>query len=142
MRAPSVAWLPWAAAAVAVAGVAYWVSRRGAASAGASAGRAAADVASGAAVGVVTGIGGAFGVPETNADKCSQDIAAGRTWDASFSCPAGRFVRYSLGLDQPAAKGDAADPGTGAGTPTPWDMQGSASFDQLAGQGAIWWPMP
>lgn len=49
---------------------------------------AVADVATG----VIKGVGGVFGVPDTNMDQCSQDLAAGRTWDASFSCPASRFV--------------------------------------------------
>lgn len=38
--------------------------------------------------------GGAVGVPRTSQSQCDADKAAGRTWDASFSCPAGDFLRY------------------------------------------------
>lgn len=57
-----------------------------------SAGRAAATAVGDAAVGAVKGIGSVFGIPDTSLTQCEKDIAAGRTWDASFSCPAGRFV--------------------------------------------------
>lgn len=52
----------------------------------------AVEAVNGAFVGGVKSIGEVFGIPDTNASRCEQDIAAGRTWDASFSCPAGRFV--------------------------------------------------
>lgn len=54
--------------------------------------RGAVDAANGAIVGGVKGIGAVFGVPDTSLSRCEADIAAGRTWDASFSCPASRFV--------------------------------------------------
>jgi hypothetical protein len=57
-----------------------------------SAGRLAVGLAEGTATGVVVGIGTAVGVPETNRDQCASDLAAGRTWDASFSCPAKQFL--------------------------------------------------
>lgn len=44
------------------------------------------------AVGAVKGVGEVFGIPDTNTDQCTKDLAAGRTWDASFSCPASRFL--------------------------------------------------
>lgn len=61
--------------------------------------------AGGAASGIVEGAGEAVtevvmetgevvGVPRTNKTQCQQDIDAGRTWDASFSCPAGTFLSY------------------------------------------------
>lgn len=53
---------------------------------------AAVDVVGDVAVGAVKGIGTVIGIPDTNTDQCSADIAAGRTWDASFSCPASRFI--------------------------------------------------
>lgn len=143
MKAPSISWLPWIAAGVAVGAAWYFVRRQGgAAQAGAAAGQAVASAAGGVITGAVTGVAGAVGIPATSEDQCSRDLAAGKTWDASFSCPAGRFTRAVLGLDVEPAKGEASQPGTGAGTATQWDMQGSASFDELAQRGAVWWPMP
>lgn len=57
-----------------------------------NAGRLAVGLAEGTATGVVVGIGSAVGVPETDRNQCAADIAAGRTWDASFSCPAKQFL--------------------------------------------------
>lgn len=37
-----------------------------------------------------------FGVPETNATQCQLDIAAGKWWDASFSCPVGTFIPSAI----------------------------------------------
>lgn len=48
--------------------------------------------ANAAGVGAVEGIGLAVGIPRTDVSKCAQDKAAGRWWDASFSCPAGDFL--------------------------------------------------
>lgn len=47
--------------------------------------------------GVVTQTGKAIGIPETDRDQCQADIAAGRTWDASFSCDAATFMKYVFG---------------------------------------------
>ncbi len=33
------------------------------------------------------------GVPRTDVTQCQADLAAGRYWDASFSCPAGTFLK-------------------------------------------------
>lgn len=54
-----------------------------------------------AGAGVVIGAGEAVGIPQTNADRCSDAIYAGRTWDASFACPAGTFLRYLVGGTPP-----------------------------------------
>lgn len=58
---------------------------------------AAAGAVGDASVGIVKGIGELVGIPDTNVDQCSADIAAGRTWDASFSCPASRFIGSVFG---------------------------------------------
>jgi hypothetical protein len=70
--------------------------------------RAASDAAT-AAVGTITDgitfvreapasavltIGDAVGVPRTNESECERAKREGRTWDASFACPAGDFLRY------------------------------------------------
>ena len=44
--------------------------------------------------GVVLGIGDGIGVPRTNMTECERAKAEGRTWDASFACPAGDFLSY------------------------------------------------
>lgn len=54
-----------------------------------------------AGAGVVVGAGQAVGIPETNADACVEATYAGRTWDASFACPAPTFLRYLGGTLPP-----------------------------------------
>lgn len=78
-------------AGAAVAGLVglWWFTRPGRASqAGAAVVGAVADVGAGA----VIGVGEVVGIPRTNQSQCEKDLAAGRMWDASFSCPAGRFL--------------------------------------------------
>lgn len=86
---------------VAGAGV-WWISRRvtssgGIASAAESVAAGAIRAVEGAAVGTVKGIGSAVGIPDTNRTACEADVAAGRWWDASFSCPAGTFINTAGG---------------------------------------------
>ena len=38
--------------------------------------------------------GDALGVPRTNETECERAKREGRTWDASFACPAGDFIGY------------------------------------------------
>lgn len=59
-----------------------------------------------AGAGVVVGAGEAVGIPQTNRDQCVEDIYAGRSWDASFSCPAATFLRYYIGGVKPPRPGD------------------------------------
>lgn len=64
----------------------------------------AAAVTSGvidAGAGVVIGAGEAIGIPQTNANRCAEAMYEGRTWDASFDCPAGTFLRYVFGATPP-----------------------------------------
>jgi hypothetical protein len=42
--------------------------------------------------GVVEGIGDSLGVPRTSESECDAALREGRLWDASFACPAGRFI--------------------------------------------------
>ena len=80
---------------------AWWLySRTNAASMGnlaQSAARGLVGAVEGAAVGTVKGIGAAVGIPDTNKTTCQADVAAGRWWDASFSCPAGTFINTAGG---------------------------------------------
>lgn len=57
----------------------------------------ATNAAGQVAGGLVLGVGDALGVPRTSPTQCDLDIAAGRTWAASFSCPAGRFFGHLIG---------------------------------------------
>lgn len=56
-------------------------------------GGAVVDVAEGVTSGVVYGIGDKLGVPRTEQTECEKALAEGRTWDASFACPAGTFIK-------------------------------------------------
>lgn len=84
---------------VAAAGVAafmIWMINKGASNTGAAIGSAAVDMANGVVTGAVVGAGQIVGVPATNQTQCQQDMAAGKTWEASFSCPAGDFLKYAI----------------------------------------------
>jgi len=50
--------------------------------------------------GGVKGVGSSFGIPDTEMSQCQKDVAAGRTWEASFSCPAADFIKYAFGIGQ------------------------------------------
>lgn len=78
---------------VALAALAY-VTMRGAKGTGASLGTAAVDMADGVLGGAVVGIGEKVGIPATNLTACEKAKAEGRTWDASFDCPAKDFLSY------------------------------------------------
>ncbi|MCE3602377.1 hypothetical protein LXA47_01955 [Massilia sp. P8910] len=60
--------------------------------AGAVLGGAVVDAVDGAASGAVVTIGDKVGLPRTNMTECEKALAEGRTWDASFACPAGKFI--------------------------------------------------
>lgn len=85
---------------VAVA-VALAVKKNGLSGAGVAVGRAAVDVVDGVASGVVKGVGSLVGIPDTNETECDKAMREGRTWDASFACPAGTFISY-LGSSKPS----------------------------------------
>ena len=71
------------------------VKKKGAAAAvGQDVGEAAAELVGGVATGVVLGAGDVVGIPRTNMTECEKAMAEGRTWDASFACPAGTFLNY------------------------------------------------
>lgn len=59
-------------------------------------GEAAATAVVDTATGAVIGVGKAVGIPETNMTECERALAEGRTWDASFVCPAGTFIKHIL----------------------------------------------
>ncbi len=57
-------------------------------------GTAAVDLTNGVIAGTVTAAGDIVGIPKTNLSECDKAKAEGRTWDASFACPAGDFLYY------------------------------------------------
>jgi len=61
---------------------------------GGAVGGAVIDLADGLVSGGALAIGDKVGIPRTNLTKCQQAIAEGRTWDASFDCPALDFLGY------------------------------------------------
>lgn len=90
------------AVAVVTVGTAWMLKSAAAAGAGSAAGvgeavgGAVVEAVTGAATGAVVAIGQAVGIPATNQDQCSIDLAAGDLWAASFSCPAGRFLKEGV----------------------------------------------
>jgi hypothetical protein len=80
-------------AIMAGAGLIWWATRPG------TAGKLAAGAVGAvgdAATGAVVGVGQLFGIPATNMTQCERDLAAGRTWDASFSCPATTWIKKGV----------------------------------------------
>lgn len=71
-----------------------WINAKGAKNAGQAIGTGAVNLVDGILTGGVTGIGEVFGVPETNLTECERAKLEGRTWDASFACPAKDFLKY------------------------------------------------
>jgi hypothetical protein len=65
-----------------------------AADVGEEAGAAVINLGGGVVAGASQAIGDAVGVPRTNMTECEKAKAEGRTWDASFACPAGDFLDY------------------------------------------------
>lgn len=60
---------------------------------GSAAGGAAVSAVDGFLGETVNSAGELVGIPRTNLTQCEADLAAGRYWDASFSCPAGKFLK-------------------------------------------------
>lgn len=84
----------YAIAGAAVLAALLWARSKGAGGAGAAIGGAVVDMADGIVSGVVVGAGEIVGIPATNLNDCERAKAEGRTWDASFACPAGNFIKY------------------------------------------------
>lgn len=84
------------AGAVLLAVAYFWM--RGAKQAGQDIGEgisgAVVGTVDGVLSGAVKGVGGMVGVPQTNKTACQKAIEEGRTWDASFDCPAADFLKY------------------------------------------------
>jgi hypothetical protein len=81
-------------AGAAVLGALAYVSIKGGFGTGQGIGNAMVDMASGVVSGTVEGVGSLVGIPKTDMNECERAKAEGRTWDASFACPAGTFLKY------------------------------------------------
>ena len=86
--------MPYMIAGAAVLAALAFIAIKGAKGTGQAIGSGAVDLVDGVIDGGVTGIGQAVGIPATNMTECERAKAEGRTWDASFACPAVDFVRY------------------------------------------------
>lgn len=84
----------WMIAGGAIAAALVYVAVKGAKGTGAGIGAGVVDFADGVLSGGVIAVGERVGVPQTNLTECERAKAEGRTWDASFACPAGTFIRY------------------------------------------------
>lgn len=81
--------------AAAIGAALLWASSQGGAQAtGQAVGGAFVDMTDGVITGVVTGAASLVGIPETDRTECQKAIAEGRSWDASFACPAKDFLNY------------------------------------------------
>jgi hypothetical protein len=78
--------------------VVLYVAKKGVAGAAAGVVTAVGD----AAAGTVVGIGQTFGIPATSETACEKAKREGRTWDASFACPASNFLGYIFGAEPDA----------------------------------------
>lgn len=91
-----------AAAGLGVAALIYVMAqKRAGQSLAGAAGSAAVEAVADVGTGAVIGIGEVFGIPATDTDQCSIDLANGDYWAASFSCPAKRFLAAVVGSDTP-----------------------------------------
>jgi hypothetical protein len=93
MKLPSIS-TPYLIAGGAVLAALAYVITKGAKETGTSIGTAAVDLVDGVVSGAVVRIGEKVGIPATNLTECDKAKAEGRTWDASFACPAGDFLKY------------------------------------------------
>jgi len=86
----------WIAGGAVLVALAYAAVKRagGAAGVGTVAGSAMIEAADGFVSEAVFTIGEKIGIPRTDANECARAKAEGRTWDASFVCPAADFLKY------------------------------------------------
>lgn len=93
MKLPAIP-MPYLIAGAAVGAALLWAASKGAKDTGTTIARAGVDLVDGVVGGTVVGIGEKVGIPATNMTECERAKAEGRTWDASFACPAKDFLSY------------------------------------------------
>lgn len=81
-------------AAAMIAAALAFVALKGAKGVGYAIAAGAVDLVDGVFTGTVETIGINVGIPKTNLSECEKAKAEGRTWDASFACPAANFIGY------------------------------------------------
>ena len=81
-------------AGAAIAAALLWLNVKGAKGAGAAIVRGTVDLADGVISEPVLIAGDVLGLPRTDETACEKAKREGRTWDASFACPAGDFLKY------------------------------------------------
>lgn len=86
--------LPYLVAAGGVLAALVWLNLRGAKNVGQDIGGGAVNLVDGVISGAVVTGAEKIGIPKTNMTECEKAKAEGRTWDASFACPAGTFIKY------------------------------------------------
>jgi hypothetical protein len=105
---PTTVWL--VLGALGALGLLAWLAARDvtAGGVGENIGRNIIEGTDGVIAGAVKGVGEIVGIPATNEDQCTLDLARGDLWAASFSCPAPRYLRA-------VASGDYGAKTTGTG---------------------------
>lgn len=93
MKIPNIPNLYLAAGGLAVLAL-LWATARGGKDAGQAIGTGAVNLVDGIVSGGVIGAGELIGLPPTNLSACERAKLEGRTWDASFDCPAKDFLSY------------------------------------------------
>lgn len=93
MKLPTIP-MPYLIAGGAVAALLLWTASKGAKETGQTIGSGAVSLVDGIVSGGVIGAGELVGVPVTNLTECERAKREGRTWDASFACPAKDFLSY------------------------------------------------
>lgn len=95
-------------AGIVAAGVAaYWAVTKVAKVGVGGAAKAVTAAAGEALSGGVKGIGETVGIPDTDLAQCRADLAAGKMWDASFSCP---LPVYAKAVKDKILGGEAVNP--------------------------------
>lgn len=92
---PPVAMLALGAGAAILAWGAWRTSKNGGTLAQ-NIGTGAVEAVADTGAGVVLGVGDVLGIPRTNETECERAIREGRTWDASFACPAWKFITEGI----------------------------------------------
>lgn len=85
------------AVALGVVAFGLYVAKKGVTDATAGAVGVVGDVVADVGAGVVLGVGDVIGIPRTNETECEKAKREGRTWDASFACPALDFIGHAWG---------------------------------------------
>lgn len=93
MKLPTIPPMYLAVGGVAVLAV-LWVAAKGGKDAGQAIGTGTVNLVDGVVSGTVIGAGELLGLPPTKLSECERAKLEGRTWDASFACPAKDFISY------------------------------------------------